>query len=249
MHSDAVPLVAEFRTRLPEILGERLLGLYLTGSAVAEDFDPDVSDVDLLAVTDSLVLDRFEALDTMHEEIALAHPHWRGRIEIAYVSASTLRMYRTERSPILITSPGEPFHARETGREWTLGWSVVGASGLALLGPPPATFIAPISREEYREAVCEQAEDWRGWVTEIESPGYASYAVLTLCRALYGWTHGEQASKLRAAAWTAQQMPEWHDLIEEALRTRRAVAFDDPDAAFDIPTAVRFVNAVADRIR
>lgn len=247
--AEAASIAEEFSTRLPSLLGDRLLALYLTGSAVTGDFDPDVSDIDLLAVTDGLVLDKFDPLHGMHEAILAAHPHWRDRIEIAYVPAHTLCIYRTERTPILITSPGEPFHVRETGPEWTIGWSEIGRSGLALLGPHPSEFIAPISREEYRQAVRDQAEDWRGRARDIESPGYASYAVLTLCRALYSHTFGKGASKLRAAEWVSGQMPEWADLIQKALQTRVAVAKNEPGIAFDLPATVRFVDAVADRIR
>lgn len=247
--AEAARIAEEFRTRLPELLGDRLFGLYLTGSAVGGDFDPEVSDIDLLAVTEALVLDHFDAFHAMHEEILAAHPRWRNRIEIAYVPAETLRVYRTERTPILITSPGEPFHVRETGPEWTIGWIVAGETGIALLGPPPSTFIAPIAKEEYRQAVHEQAEDWRGWAREIDSPGYASYAVLTACRALYSHTFGEQASKLRAAGWVSQQMPEWKPLIDQALVTRTAVAKKEPGVSFDLPATIRFVDAVADRIQ
>lgn len=247
--AEATSVVAEFRNRIPDLLRDRLLGLYLTGSAVAGDFDPDVSDIDLLAVTNGLVLDQFDPLHAMHEEILEAHPHWRGRIEIAYVPAETLRVYRTQRTPILITSPGEPFHLRETGPEWTIGWTVVGQSGHALLGPPPSEFITPISGEEYRRAIREQAEDWRGCVREIDSPGYASYAVLTLCRVLYSHSFGVQASKLRAAAWASEQMPDWANLIAQALATRIAVAKEEPGVDFDLPTTIRFVDTVADRIQ
>ena len=77
----------------------------------------------------------------------------------------------------------------------------------------------------------------------IESPGYASYAVLTAARALYGWTHGEQASKPAAAAWAARERPAWAELLMAALRVRGEIARDRP-TTFDLGETVGFVDAV-----
>ena len=55
--------------------------------------------------------------------------------------------------------------------------------------------IPEISQSEFVEAVREQADEWKEWVYKMRTPGAQSYAVLTLCRALYSHTHGRQTSK------------------------------------------------------
>ncbi len=72
--ADVSFLLEDLVPALRDSLRERLLGLYLYGSAVFGDYDPGVSDVDLLAVLPSdLQQAEFEALETVHTGIAEAH--------------------------------------------------------------------------------------------------------------------------------------------------------------------------------
>jgi hypothetical protein len=51
----------------------------------------------------------------------------------------------------------------------------------------------------------------------MRTPGAQSYAVLTLCRALYTDTHGKQASKKQAALWARAYLPQWPRCYSRAL--------------------------------
>jgi hypothetical protein len=84
-HADVDALLDCLGRHIRALLGAKLLGLYLTGSLVTGDFDPLVSDVDLLAVT-SVGLSRrdVEGLAAMHAALAAQEPHWENRIEVAY---------------------------------------------------------------------------------------------------------------------------------------------------------------------
>ncbi len=243
-------LLARLTAGLPAVLGARLVGLYLYGSLVAGDFDPAISDVDLLAVlTEELDDAAFAALDALHARLIAAQPAWTERIEIAYLAARALQTFRTTRSPIAIISPGEPFHRKDAGADWLINWYVVRTQGRALIGPPAATLIPPISADEFRAAVVAQARAWRTYVAATrDSRPYQGYAILTLCRALYAVTHGVQASKRQAGAWVAAQLPEWAPLIAEAFRWRAAALRGPADPAPTYPTTVRFVQALADRV-
>src|SRR6202521_358150 len=56
------------------ILDTKLVGLYLYGSLVIGDFDPDISDIDLVAALSSDIDEReFEALQKMHADFARLH--------------------------------------------------------------------------------------------------------------------------------------------------------------------------------
>lgn len=61
-------------SRMQAILGEKLVGLYLDGSLVIGDFDPYISDIDLVAALSSDIDDReFEELQNMHTDFASEH--------------------------------------------------------------------------------------------------------------------------------------------------------------------------------
>jgi hypothetical protein len=166
-------LVAEIADRAQLELGDNLLALYLYGSATTGGFNPDLSDVDLLAVT-KVDIDQATAaaLERMHDDLAASHPTWHDRIEVQYVSAAALADFRRRESWIGAISPGEPFHLKEAGGDWVQNWFDVQQNGVALLGPP-GTFIPHISRRSSSRAVrptrrlgsrlvCSSAASWSG---------------------------------------------------------------------------------------
>ena len=226
-----------------------LVGLYMYGSLVTGDFDKDRSDIDLLAIVDRDVDGAtFGRLDRMHARFVEEYPAWEDRIEVAYVTAAALKDFRTETSQIAVISPGEPFHLKEAGKDWLLNWYVVREVGVTLYGPPPETLIPDISQTEFVEAVRAQAEAWKEWVYRMRTPGAQSYAVLTLCRALYTHEHGGQASKKQAALWAAERLPEWESLIQQSVAWMSERPRDESDDEEGLAETVRFVHEVAGRI-
>ena len=147
---------------LRNIFQDNLVGLYLYGSLTTGDFDPEISDIDLLAATSSDVSDReFEALRAMHRDFARDNPEWDDRVEVAYVSVTALRTFRSETSQIAVISPGEPFHMKEAGKDYLQNWYAVRESGVALFGPPAKAIIVPITEDEFVHAVRYYAT-WMG---------------------------------------------------------------------------------------
>jgi predicted nucleotidyltransferase len=148
-YADINSLLENLLSRLKRALPETLVGLYLYGSLRTGDFDPDTSDIDLLAATTSdLSNAQTEVLQAMHRSFALDNPDWDNRIEVAYLSVAALRTFRSARSPIAVISPGEPFHIRKegAGEEWLQNWYLIREIGVALFGPPAATIIPPITK-------------------------------------------------------------------------------------------------------
>ena len=245
-YADIDRLLESLLSHIRRIFHERLVGLYLYGSLTTGDFDPDSSDIDLLAVISSqITTPEFYALRTMHGDFARDNPEWEDRVDVVYLPVTSLRTFRSEKSPIVI-SPGEPFHVREGEalRDWLQNWYIVRESGLALFGPPPKTIIPPITQDEFVDAV-------RRYVTEVsEQVRYErksqSYAILTMCRALYMHRTGKQASKRQAALWAQQELPEWSRLIQDALVWRQAWREEHID--HHNAETNRFVNFVSDQI-
>ncbi len=237
-------LLERFLAELRTILGEKLIGLYLYGSIVTGDFDPTCSDIDLLAtLTADIDEKEFAALDAMHQGLIQEYKEWEGRIEIAYLSERGLKTFRTESSPIGIMSPGEPFHIIEAGKGWLMNWYVVREKGITLYGPPPASIISPIAKEEYLQEVRQYALSWREWVrTDAHKRPSQAYAILTLCRAFYALKKGEITSKKQAATWAEHEFPEWASLIRQALSWREAWRDENIDHAATLPETRRFVS-------
>lgn len=227
---------------------DTLVGVYLYGSLVAGDFDHERSDLDLLAVVSAGVGEQdVERLRRMHARLVEDHPAWNDRIEVAYASLAALQTFRIKTSLIARISPGEPLHFTEAGREYLLDWYVVRYSGVALFGPPPRQVIPEIERAEFVEVVREHAKAWKEWMADMRPPREQAYAVLTICRALYTSTHGEQVSKKQAARSVQPMLPEWTALIEWALGWWYEGGAQTAEQDMPLVT-VRFVEDVVSRI-
>lgn len=216
-------MVEALTAEIKAALGEQLLGLYLYGSYVRGSFDPDVSDLDLLAVT----ADEVEGLDLtglerMHAEFVRRHPEWNDRLDVIYIGRGTLESFRSNQGSLAVISPGEPFHVTGDVADWLMNWYHALESGVTLFGPEPATLIPPISWDEFAVAVARYVEWFRSEIATGRGAGYRAYAVLSTCRALYAVRNGKPATKQEAAAWTKERMPEWAWLIDAALRSRLA---------------------------
>jgi predicted nucleotidyltransferase len=242
-------LLGRLTDEIRRCLNGSLVGLYVYGSLVTGDFDKDRSDIDLLAVVETdLDGDTFDRLDRMHTRIAEDHPAWEDRIEVAYVPAGALWNFRTRLGQISVISPGEAFHLKAAGKDWLINWYMVCGAGVTLCGPPPRALIPEISQPEFVEAVREHAEWWIERVCEMRTPVAQSYAVLTMCRALYSHTHGRQTSKRQAASWAQAYLSQWSSLIQQSSLWLSEARDQETNDEEGLRETVRFVHDVAGRI-
>ncbi|MBK8050629.1 MAG: DUF4111 domain-containing protein [Anaerolineales bacterium] len=247
-YPEANQMLTLLQERILAILGPRLVGLYLYGSLVWGDCDLGVSDIDLLAVTaGALTQPELDALRQLHAQLAAAYPLWDDHIEVAYVSTTALKTFRTEASQFANISPGEPFHVLDVSRHWLLNWYVVQERGLALYGRPPRAVIDHIAVAEYQAVVRDHLAGWGEWVEEMQTRKQQAYTILTLCRAMAALETGEQLSKRQAALWAAQQAPEWADTILTALDWRTGDEETGALAAASMARTVDFVAYVRER--
>ena len=248
-YPDVNSLLDNLLFQMQQVLGANLVGLYLYGSLVTGDFDHECSDIDLLAVTASDVDEQeFAGLQEMHTAFARVHKEWEGRIEVAYLSAAALQTFRDQRSQIVVISPGEPLNIKDAGEDWLINWYIVREQGVTLFGPPPTMLIDAITKDEFIHCVKKHAEEWNQWIEHAQEQKAQSYAMLTMCRALYAVTNGEQSSKKQAAEWVGQQWSEWSDLLQEALRWRADRSTEPVDDAATYPQTVRFMQFASEKI-
>jgi hypothetical protein len=228
---DVVPCI---RDAIFDTVGASLVGLYLYGSLVAGDFDPDVSDVDFIAVLAGDPTDELAGrLEAMHESLAECHPQWAGRIEVTYVAESRLRRLPGSIPCIAVISPGEPFHVVEAGPDWILSWLPAREEAISLKGPEIASIIPELPRQEFVGAVRERLKAFSAEVEDDSPLGSCAYAILTVCRGLHTLEVGSRTSKRTAAKWLSVAYPEWASLAEAALAWRQqqwTTSTSDPNA-------------------
>jgi hypothetical protein len=195
-YADINQLLELLLSSMQMILGKKLVGLYLYGSIVIGDFDPTISDIDLVSALASDLDDKeFQALQQMHDDFPHQHKDWDDRIEVCYISLVALQTVKTHTSLVAKIGPGEPFHKRETSIKWLISWYVVRETSITLYGPDPKTIVSPISNDEFIEALRAYTKGWEVWVHDMHNRKSQAYAILTMCRALYTLKDDEQVSK------------------------------------------------------
>ena len=220
-------------TGIDEHLGDRLAGVYLRGSLAAGDFDPESSDIDVMAVTTRPVNDEeFDALAALHADMDTLPNLYAGRLEIAYVDRNALRRFRPgQRHPTL--GQGESLVWLEHGSNWILERWTLREHGIVLRGPEPQELIDAISDEEIRSAILERLPDWAEWAQDVDDPewalhlGHKAYVVETMCRALYAISQGTLPSKPQAVAWARTTVQEpWRSTVVRSATWHNSPTFD-----------------------
>ncbi len=243
------PILPRLLGGLQSILQENLVGVYLYGSLITGDFDPDISDIDLVVVLNQALDEaEFESLHKLHHGIVERQPEWQDRLELAYISTIALRTFRSQSSVIGIISPGEPFHLIEAGSDWRISWYALREDGVALTGPPIQSLIDDIPTTEYLQAVAEHICHYRDSVKKPHNKQALSYIVLTVARGIYTLAHGRPTSKAKAAACAKARYPQWAELIERALSWRANPHSDSLSAEQIRPQVADFVNNMLSRL-
>jgi predicted nucleotidyltransferase len=213
-------IVRPFIDDLRSTLGPGLVGVYLYGSAITGGFDPALSDLDLLVVTESdarlLDLARIEAL---HDRLAARHSDWAHRLDIAYVGRETLATFRTG-GTVASISHEDALQLYDDADGWLQTWYLARYADAPLLGPPVGDVIPTIERAEFVNAVARDAERIVRRIETDQRPGLLAYTLLTLCRVLRALDDGSITSKQEAGAWVADRMPEARWILDETLVVR-----------------------------
>jgi predicted nucleotidyltransferase len=237
-----------FLSELRTVLGNQLVGMHLYGSLASGDFNPQRSDIDFLVVTcnemTSLLVNQLEAF---HAQLAESQSPWAGMIEGAYLPIDALRRFIANDLPRPMIHKNH-FYLSEQGNDWVIHRYILKTREAIVFGPSISNRIDPISPNELRLAVQHIIEEW--WEPIIKNPiklldaDYSSYAILTMCRALYTIDKGDIISKPAAAAWAIDtQEARWNDLIMEAL----AWSWGDPALEYNV--VVEFVENAITRIK
>lgn len=225
-----------------EILGDNLVGLYLTGSLTYGDFNLESSDIDFLAVIKKeFSPEKLEEIKVMHKKIGQAFPKWSHRVEGSYITEAMLGEKETPKTQRPYVNE-DNVRLCEYGNEWTLNLYVLYERGIALYGPNPKNYFQPVSMEKVREASKKDLlEEWEPKLKDeafFKNTHYKAYLILTLCRILHRANSTEVASKKIASTWVKKEYPQWKELIEVAENWKHGVEFDRAEETKEF---IRFV--------
>jgi hypothetical protein len=231
---------ADVATAMAALLGSRLVGVYLHGSAVLGGFDVRRSDVDILVVCKEPITaaEQSAAADSLSEE-SLPCPA-RG-LELSIVTLEVTQCPTAEPAYELhMTTASDDTkvvdgHLHRGDPDLVLHFAVCRAAG-RLLGPglPVAAVFGPLSED----LLLAQLSTELRW----SAKHFANeYAVLNACRAWRFAVDGAIVSKVGGGRWALDHAPDSdHALIQHALDHQRCL----PAADLDPAAVIRFVDHV-----
>lgn len=200
-------------------LGNTLTGLIVHGSLALGDFNPERSDIDLIAVTDPAIsAAQLPALTAMHARvreqlIGTDSQHWAGHIECSYIPRGALRRYDPSDCRFPALHVNGTLTIDEHGPDWILLRHVAREHGIALAGPAPRELIDPVAPQDLRRSAVGTLRAW--WAPMlVENPAflatveYQAYAAMTMARILYTVENLEIVSKSAAVQWAMTRLPE-----------------------------------------
>jgi predicted nucleotidyltransferase len=252
-YPDVNALLETLLTGMQAVLGSRLIGFYLDGSLANGGFDED-SDIDFVAVTEGRISEPvFLELQAYHDRIARLDSIWAIQLEGSYLSRRAVRRYDPADClyPNIERGRGERLKWVRHDPWWDVHRSILRTRGICILGPAPETLIDPVEPDALRQAMRSVLWEWAAHFlddpTGMNSRGYQSYTVLSMCRVLYTLQFGSVASKPDAARWAAETLdPHWKALIDRAWTGRhQSGGAPDPQDVEETQAFIRYILTAA----
>lgn len=254
-YSDVNLALQGFASFLRAILGDKIVGMYLTGSLALGDFDHDSSDIDFIVLTKAPIsdeeLDEIRKLHTLFDNIGSA---WTGRVEANYITPAALvsRPISAESYPQV--EKETPLFVAPLESGWIFHLYTLREHELAVFGPSIRDMIDPIDPDDMRRAAAPVAETWLDqsqndptWMPWVSERKYQAFVVLTLCRLLYTLETGGVASKPGAARWVSASLdPRRTELVERALLDQHAEGQASPGA---VAATMEMLRYAAEKFR
>jgi hypothetical protein len=230
-----------------------LTGLYLTGSIALDDYQPGVSDVDAVAtVSRSLTPADLDALRRVHEVVLPDAPH----VDVVYLTSAVFAS-QPSAGEVAPHSFEHGFRAAEQCSQLgPVTWAEVANYALTIRGEHPtslgvtsdtASLIAWV-RGNLLSYWAGHTEQTRAMIVDLDADmplpfvSMLQWHVLGPPRLHYTVVTGEIASKTAAGAWAAVRFPEYAELIDRCLRSRRgemiSATVRDVRAACDLADVV-----------
>ncbi|WP_159710646.1 aminoglycoside adenylyltransferase domain-containing protein [Geminicoccus flavidas] len=218
-------------------------GLYLVGSLALGDYQEGRSDIDFVALMQSLSApEELDRLERVHAELAAPGvPPFDG----CYLDAAQLR--ETQACPLAVpfSLDGRLRRAEVCFDANPVTWFCLARHGLPLLGPAPAELAIGLDEAVLRQFLQGNLESyWRGWIAhgvaavaskgadDRMAAGTVAWGVLGIARIDCTLRTGRIVSKSAAGHWGLGAYPAgWRDVLQTALAARQGWIDQLPAAA------------------
>jgi hypothetical protein len=225
-------LLDELVATARRVFCDDLVGVYLTGSFAVGDADLN-SDCDFLVVVRHPVTTEQEReLRVFHDEMPTRDGFWTHHLEGSYALLDDLAaLDRIGRDWLYIDHGHREMEWSDHCNREVVRWSLR-ERGVALEGPRPDSFVAPIPPDSIRARMLADlptlTEDILAWAPRSVAWSQR-YLVTTYCRVLYSAANGEVASKRQSLIWAEHNLDaRWQPLLRQ-VREDRDLGWDVDD--------------------
>jgi hypothetical protein len=212
-----------YTLRLLNILEQKIVGVYLTGSLSYGDFNIHSSDIDITNIT-TLKLNTKEiaSIKHLHAIIENDFPKWSGRSECSYTPIDMLQNTLPPAKPRPWYDGTQKHFYEEApyGNEWIINKYLLYAHAIPLAGSDFRAITNAVNIKEVQKACIRDIQtEWKPKINDQEylsNSHYASYFVLNLCRIIYTVLIAHTGTKKQSSAWAQKQFPQLDTLIRSA---------------------------------
>lgn len=230
---EIIPALEKHSNILSEVLGSKLVGVYVHGSVAMGGFRMDQSDLDYLAViSDTLSADERVRLAILFLEVYGEDAPQKG-IEMSIVLAKFAGQDFRHPTPYefhfgtkqQIRFHGLPHKTEEVDSDLAAHFTIIKKRGLCILGKSIERVFADVPAEHYFASIALDSEGSYSNIQQKTGSGMCNvpiYAVLNFCRVLAFIDQERIASKIEGAEWALYNLPNrYHPIITAALENYR----------------------------
>lgn len=162
LNAEVNALLLDLLSSAKSILGNLLVGMYLSGSLAIGDFDDD-SDVDFIfIITDKVSDAQLFALQSMHIRLHNLDSKWATCLEGYYILQSELQHYDADNAWHLYLDNGssELVVVTDNHKNWVFEQFVLQELGIIVEGPKAQSLFAPVSADDLRQTLLVELHSW-----------------------------------------------------------------------------------------
>ena len=222
-------VIDRYQALLDQQAPQLVTGLYLHGSIALDAFCDGLSDIDFVAVLSRAANSKdIDALERVHAHVAREYP--RCLMEGSYLQWRDLGRARESIAPYPCYHDGRMHRAAQHDIS-PVTWWLLKQHGVAVRGPQPTALDFEITWPEVAAYMVTNLNTyWAMYARRLARRVYqlpdkgVEWAVLGVCRLLYGIQQGTMISKARAGSYALEHVDEeWRPLIREALFVRTGI--------------------------
>lgn len=244
--------VEDFIRRCHKVMGEDLTAVYLHGSLAMGCFNPEMSDLDFLVISERQLSteDRLLITGEMLEVSGSPHAiemsviacddlrHWQHPMPYAFHYGEGYRLsYQSALEDINFWQPSQP---PQTDTDLAAHFVITRERGIALVGTSPRELLPEVPVDDYVDALLYDFDE-----AAANIQAQQVYGVLNLCRVYWFLQKNAIASKDEAGVWAMSTLPEEHrSVVSQALREYRG-----GEGRYDAEALQRFAYYIDTEVR